>query len=265
MTDRNEAIEQVLLAIVDAEPYRSEVTAAALAAAGYGYEGRTIIADMIDGGLLEGRVDRDASHVVRGVFVERISTEGRRRAELSLARRLSGDERRALARLQAEGPAAESGVGVTDVLSSLRSLGLIEDRSDSASLTLLGARICQQILATQSAGLTVISGVTNSQVTVGSSHVEGRIDVTNSAGMASGDLLDVVRTILSFVESSELPNDTVAELRADLETIRLQLESPKPKGTVVRACLQNIKAVVQGVAGNAAYAGLAELVKRLVM
>jgi hypothetical protein len=55
-----------------------------------------------------------------------------------------------------------------------------------------------------------------------------------------------------------------SEVEADVRTIESQVQSPKPKATVVRACLASIKSVLEGAAGNVAGQLLIELAKVLL-
>jgi hypothetical protein len=50
---------------------------------------------------------------------------------------------------------------------------------------------------------------------------------------------------------AKISDQSVAqELRADVETIKLQNNSPAPKQGIIKACLGSIKTVLEGTAGN---------------
>jgi hypothetical protein len=52
--------------------------------------------------------------------------------------------------------------------------------------------------------------------------------------------------IRDSVQSLDLSRDQAAELRADVASIDAQLQSPKPKFTVIREALSSIRAIMEG-------------------
>lgn len=57
----------------------------------------------------------------------------------------------------------------------------------------------------------------------------------------------------------DLDDDGRAVAEADLATVRAQLASPRPNDRVLHESLTTLRSIVEGVAGNFAYAGLLEL------
>lgn len=65
------------------------------------------------------------------------------------------------------------------------------------------------------------------------------------------DALKVVADALAkAVDRSELSNDVVDELRAEIATLKAQAASPKPKWEIVKASAKSVKAIVEGAAGS---------------
>lgn len=78
---------------------------------------------------------------------------------------------------------------------------------------------------------------------------------------------NVVRLLLDAI-NKELPKLTLtceerAEVSADIQTIEVQIESPKPKEGIVRASFQSIKAILEGAAGSAAGQIIVDIAKYL--
>lgn len=77
---------------------------------------------------------------------------------------------------------------------------------------------------------------------------------SESANLGDGPLLtaggqhsvdQIITELKSVAGSIGLDFDSLSELMADLKTIEAQLESPKPKTEIIRACLQSILDVVK--------------------
>jgi len=64
-----------------------------------------------------------------------------------------------------------------------------------------------------------------------------------SGGRQSVD--QIVSELKNQAGSLGLDFDSLGELMADLKTIEVQLDSPKPKTEVIRACLRSILGVVK--------------------
>jgi hypothetical protein len=83
-----------------------------------------------------------------------------------------------------------------------------------------------------------------------------------------GDLnLELVREVVDQYEKDEaalgLDASKADEARAEINTIRAQLDSPRPKPVVIRESLTSLRALVEGAAGSMAAAGLLDLLARI--
>jgi hypothetical protein len=85
-----------------------------------------------------------------------------------------------------------------------------------------------------------------------------------------GDLnLELVREVVDQYEKDEatlgLDALKAKEARAEVKTIRAQLDSPRPKPVVIRESLTSLRAVVEGAAGSMAAVGLLDLLARIIL
>jgi len=74
---------------------------------------------------------------------------------------------------------------------------------------------------------------------------------------------EVDESLKTFIQKLEqllpempLQDETKLELAAEAQTVKIQIASPKPKVGILRESLQTIRAILEGIAGNAIYAGL---------
>jgi DNA-binding MarR family transcriptional regulator len=65
------------------------------------------------------------------------------------------------------------------------------------------------------------------------------------------------------LDELEISDDQRAAMRADLETAQAQLRSPHPREKILREILSELRAVILGMAGSGAWAGLAELAQHV--
>ncbi|MFT7775671.1 hypothetical protein [Roseateles sp.] len=65
--------------------------------------------------------------------------------------------------------------------------------------------------------------------------------------MTANRLIEALSTSL---DRSPMQGEAVAELRAELATLKAQAASPKPKWEVIKATARSIKTVAEGAAGN---------------
>jgi len=82
--------------------------------------------------------------------------------------------------------------------------------------------------------------------------------------VSMGDLdLNRVREIVTEFESQagslELSEDDAAQLRADMATVKAQVDSPRPNQRTIRDHLSSARAILENTAGGVAAAGLLEL------
>lgn len=68
----------------------------------------------------------------------------------------------------------------------------------------------------------------------------------------STSLIDLPAFLEAFSKDIAKVTDqpTAEALRVDVETIRLQSQSPSPKKGIIKECLGSIKTVLEGAAGN---------------
>lgn len=217
---------------------------------------REYLAAMVDDGWLEGAVDRGATGEVRGVYVRGSSATGRRALVDGLSRAAGPGGVMTLGQIAGRSREVDSMEA-----GRLRALGLVMPGGAVSELgTLLLSAQASRSLA---ANTTVIQGVSNSQIAVGMSSVEGRISVSEQS-LDLFDLKAAIEELARRVAGLELREDINDELLADFASIRSQLDSPRPKRAVIHACAENIRAVLQGAVGSAAYAGFLEVLKRLM-
>lgn len=107
--------------------------------------------------------------------------------------------------------------------------------------------------------LVVQGSITQGVIANGSSaQAQGAFAVTEDAARKLKDLVDQVAAILP-----DLPLEPEERERAEseIDVLRKQLVTPEPRHSIVRAALAGLKAVLAGVAGNAAFAGLSVLLR----
>ncbi|HEU0298777.1 MAG TPA: hypothetical protein VFR37_04965 [Longimicrobium sp.] len=103
---------------------------------------------------------------------------------------------------------------------------------------------------------TSVSGVNRSVVSIGNA---GSItnQVVQAPGEAgSGSLEDLLAQLGRLLPEMPLQPAARDEIQAEIRTARAQLGSSRPKSTIIRESLRTIRGLLQGVAGNAAYAQL---------
>jgi hypothetical protein len=78
--------------------------------------------------------------------------------------------------------------------------------------------------------------------------------------------LELVREVVDQYEDEAAPGldaSKADEARAEINTIRAQLDSPRPKPVVIRESLMSLRALVEGAAGSIPAAGLLDLLARI--
>ncbi|ELK4784396.1 hypothetical protein [Pseudomonas aeruginosa] len=90
-----------------------------------------------------------------------------------------------------------------------------------------------------------IGTMQNSQLQQDAQHSSQHLDQSTS-------LVDLKAFLEAFSQDiAKVTDQTTAEaLRVDVETIRLQSQSPSPKKGIIKECLGSIKTVLEGTAGN---------------
>ena len=238
----------------------SSTDSARQALAGGNFKIDDYIADMIDERWLDGAVERDVSGRVSAVFVHSVTERGRLALSEHIAHSVG---QHGLEILKVMGTTPNSNISDLNRvdLARLYDLGLIT-LSDSVSLSRLGEFLIRAREARPGSGATIIQGVNNSQIALGSSWISGSLSVLGNQSEIA-EVQAAVEELTSKVKVLQLSYEIEAEVLADLATIRSQLNSPKPKRNLIHACAENIQVVLQGVVGNAAFAGIVELIQRL--
>jgi len=95
----------------------------------------------------------------------------------------------------------------------------------------------------------------------------GASQVTSVYGLDLGKVREVVDAYESAAGEIDLPAEEAAALRADMLTVRAQIESPRPDQQTIRRHLLSARTIAEnaagGFAGSAALAGLLELLQHL--
>lgn len=109
-----------------------------------------------------------------------------------------------------------------------------------------------------------VSGVNRSVVSIGSAGAITNQVIEAPGGAGSGSLEDLLAQLDRLLPEMSLEPDARDEIQAEIQTARAQLGSPRPKSTIIRESLRTIRGLLEGVAGNAAYAQLAGALDRLL-
>lgn len=104
---------------------------------------------------------------------------------------------------------------------------------------------------------TLIQDVTGSQIQVHSPGAQQQQTVTSTQLGQLTALLDVLDTALRTQSDT---SSEVGELRAEVETLRAQAQSPKPKRGVLRESLVSMRTILEGAAGGALASHLPQVV-----
>lgn len=90
-----------------------------------------------------------------------------------------------------------------------------------------------------------IGSISNSQLQQASPHASQQQTIQTN----TPELLALVE-MLSKASLHELSDDETGELRAEIATLRAQVQSPKPKTTVVHEGLKSVRAILERAAGS---------------
>lgn len=262
---------EILRAIALADGHQADVTGAALQAAGR-RGGRERIVRLIEQGYVRGRHILDEVGAVQYISIQGLTAEGMKHLAAATAEELGDIERQALVALRA-GPVSESQLSrlsgtrqieAAQAIESLRQSSLIAH--DRFEPTDLGREVLNRLTSPMASGSTVIIGsVSGSQIASGASAITGNVDQSIHITSDMTRLAQVAEQIALMIDDLHLPSEELEELRADLETIKAQAASARPKHDVISACIAGVKAILGGVTGNAAYDGLRALLQRLVL
>ncbi|WP_272970657.1 AbiTii domain-containing protein [Comamonas terrigena] len=104
-----------------------------------------------------------------------------------------------------------------------------------------------------------IGSMSNSQLQLHSSGVQN---------MANKDGVELAKKLIEALESVssvlKLSRSEESELRAEIETIKAQIASPKPKIAVLKECFLSAKAILEGASGNVLASGIATQIPAVV-
>jgi hypothetical protein len=107
-----------------------------------------------------------------------------------------------------------------------------------------------------------VFNILNVQTMVGSQIQQGTHGSTQTQTTTNNEL-EAIRTLAKAVQDSlsQLPlqGDAKSEAEAELNTLLAQLQSSKPKTSILRESLKTLRNLIEGVASNAAAAGLLPL------
>lgn len=129
------------------------------------------------------------------------------------------------------------------------SIGLDKGEATQAAEWVMGAGWAE--LKTLSGGIGISVAGVEKAVSLGAKLPQGSEAIVRLGG---GPIIDDgVRNVLESLIASlklevvqkNLDFDTTAEVVADIRTLDLQLSSPRPKTTIIRAGLESIKAIMQ--------------------
>lgn len=109
-----------------------------------------------------------------------------------------------------------------------------------------------------------VSNVNRSVVSIGTAGAISNNVVQPPAGGPPTDLPDLLSRLHGVLPQMPLEPAVRDEIQAEIHTAQAQLGSPRPKQTIIQESLRTIRSLLEGVAGNAAYAGLVGILDRLI-
>jgi hypothetical protein len=106
-----------------------------------------------------------------------------------------------------------------------------------------------------------ISQVTHSQIQQNTQDPVMRGDISP---LDLGAVAELLKAVEGIIAQSNLDSKQLAELKADVSTIETQLNSPKPKESIIREGLRSVRNILEGAAGSALAAGALTQIGRLL-
>lgn len=94
-----------------------------------------------------------------------------------------------------------------------------------------------------------VSSMTNSVIQQGNTNSSQTVTFNNSH---IPELKEFTNELRSILNSLQLSVDRQNELLSEIQTLEIQLESPKPKNNILKEALKSIQGILTGVAANAA-------------
>ena len=86
--------------------------------------------------------------------------------------------------------------------------------------------------------------------------IQLNINFQSSSGETKETIDTLMQQLKIFLPEMPLKDVAKSELTAEIQTVESQIASPNPKAIILRESLHTIRGILEGVAGNAAYAGL---------
>jgi len=85
-----------------------------------------------------------------------------------------------------------------------------------------------------------------------------------STGVDPAALQRIVATLKRIGEQLNLAAESADELRAELQSLEAQAESPRPKAPIIRECLSSVRSILEGAAANVVAAGVVHEIGKLL-
>ena len=103
----------------------------------------------------------------------------------------------------------------------------------------------------------------------GSNIVTGNVqgNVNSFSGDVSGMSTDVTQFIKAFKENIDQLNlsaSVKSEALVEIQTIELQMTSPKPKHSIVNESLKSLRSILEGIVSSSLATGLLQMLSKLV-
>lgn len=108
-----------------------------------------------------------------------------------------------------------------------------------------------------------VSGVNHSVVSIGTAGAIANTVIQPASG--ADTLSDLLAQLEGLLQGMPLDPAARDEVQAEVRTVQAQLGSPRPKRPIVQESLRTIRTLLEGVAGNAAYAHLLAILDKLVV
>jgi hypothetical protein len=106
-----------------------------------------------------------------------------------------------------------------------------------------------------------VENMHNSNIQQGTNNSTQTINYTPEK---TNDLRDIIRQIEEIKNQLHLSGEIYDELVNDIDTIKLQLDSPKPKGIIITEILKSIMATLTALSGNSSTPQIIEIIKDLI-
>jgi hypothetical protein len=88
-----------------------------------------------------------------------------------------------------------------------------------------------------------------------------RQEVTSEINL--GDVRDFLSQLEKAAPSLNLPDDKDQELKAEIATLKAQVDSPKPKKGIIRESLSSIRSILEGTGGALVATGLLDIIPHI--